>query len=154
MPRWFGLTLLFAVAIGAPIYSGPAPAKADVPYLVHAGKLVETESTEAKEQQTKDGVTYVIAGASSPVKTPLASPIFVMKPAKLAVEKLQLFQLQTAGGHREITFSKKKNPEPFTFTVKPLGNGMYQMEVNDSLPNGEYSVTPSGSNQAFCFAVY
>jgi hypothetical protein len=26
--------------------------------------------------------------------------------------------------------------------------------VNDSLPDGEYSITPGGSTQAFCFAVY
>jgi len=28
------------------------------------------------------------------------------------------------------------------------------VEANEMLENGEYSLTPSGSNQVFCFQVY
>ena len=33
-------------------YNGPTPAKADVPYLIHADSLVETETVDAKEETT------------------------------------------------------------------------------------------------------
>jgi hypothetical protein len=149
------LFLLFAFRLAAQTYTGAMPPKPDLPYLLHADELVATEGTEAKQTDTKDGTTYTIPGSASPVKTPLASPIFLIKADKLVADKLQLFALRPAGNRREITFSrKKKNPESYTFTVKPLGSNVYRMEVNESLPKGEYSLTPGDSNLAFCFAVY
>jgi hypothetical protein len=136
-------------------YAGPVPEKADVPYVLHADDLIATEAIEAKETKLKDGTTYIIPGANSPARTPLASPVFLLKAEKLDADKLQVFPFQTVSGHREITFSKKKNPRAYTLTVKKLAAGLYRLEVNESLPNGEYAVTPaSDSNLAFCFAVY
>jgi hypothetical protein len=146
---WFPVFLLLAQS-----YSGPSPAKADVPYLLHASQLLSTEVIEVKETKQKDGSTFVLPGANSPIKTPLASPIFIIKADKLDPEKLQLFQLESVGGHREIAFSKKKNPQPYTFTVRKLEASMFRLEVNESLPVGEFSITPAESNAAFCFAVY
>ena len=31
---------------------------------------------------------------------------------------------------------------------------LYKIEVSDSLEPGEYTLTPEGSNQVFCFQVY
>jgi hypothetical protein len=145
--------LLQALLLIAQSYSGPAPPKTDVPYLLHAGNLLSTEVAEARENKTKDGSTYIISGANSPVKTPLASPIFIMRVVKIEPVKLQVFQLQSREDHREITFSRNNNPQPYTLTVKQLKGDLYRLEVNESLPLGEYSITPSESNQAFCFAV-
>ena len=147
--------LLFAPVLTSQTYSGPTPAQPDLPYLLHADTLIPTESLEARQSNTKDGITYTLAGPASPVRTPLASPAFVLESDKLMADKLQLYQLRSAGTHREITFSrKKKPPESYTFEVKPLGNHLFRLEVNESLPKGEYSITPGDSNQAFCFAVY
>jgi hypothetical protein len=33
-------------------------------------------------------------------------------------------------------------------------DNLYKLEVEDELENGEYSLSPAGSNQAFCFQVY
>lgn len=149
------LPVLCACLQAAQTNSGPVPAKPDLPYLLHADALVSTEITEAKQTDQKDGTLFRIAGANSPVKTPLASPTFVIKTEKLVPDKLQLFQLQSNGRQREITFyRKKKNPAPYTLTIKNLGDNVYRLEVNESLPNGEYSISPPDSNQAFCFAVY
>jgi hypothetical protein len=150
----FAVGPVLAVALVAQTYSGPHPPKADIPYLLHAGRLLPTEVLEAKENQQKDASVYTMPGEHSPVKTPLASPTFILKVNQLNPEQLQLYQLQTAGGHREITFSKKKNPQPYTFTVKKLEAGIFRLEVNESLPVGEYSITPAQSNQTFCFAVF
>ena len=38
--------------------------------------------------------------------------------------------------------------------VTRLDTGLYRLEVTDSLEAGEYSLTPEGSNQVFCFQVH
>jgi hypothetical protein len=70
-------------------YAGPAPAKADLPYIRHAANLIATEPVDAKEQKSGADILWTIDGANSPSKTPLALPIFVIKadkqnPASLA----------------------------------------------------------------------
>lgn len=66
-------------------YDGPKPPKADLPYLKHASDLIPTESaTATEEKQRRDDILYIVAGAASPVKTPLTSPIFIMKSDQLS----------------------------------------------------------------------
>ncbi|MCC6858662.1 MAG: hypothetical protein IT158_08880 [Bryobacterales bacterium] len=138
-------------------YSGPRPAKSDIPFLLHADNLVETETVEAKEESRKDEITYVVAGAGSTARTPLAGPIFLFQSEKVTPEKLELYRLEVKNGRREITFSKKKkknDPRPYRLDMAVLDEGLYRIEVYDSLEAGEYSLTPAGSNQVFCFQVY
>jgi hypothetical protein len=150
------LSIVLAGALPAQKYTGPRPAKPDVPYLLHADTLVETESAEAKEEAKKDDILYVVAGANSPVKTPLASPILLLQSEKLQADRLQLFKLESRNGRREILFSRKKKQtaKPLMLEVKRLAEGLFRVEVDQSLENGEYSLTPEGSNQVFCFSVY
>jgi len=149
------LFVILALPLMAQKYSGPRPPKPDVPYLVHADSLVETEAKEAREQTKKDDITYVVAGANSPVKTPLASPILLLQADKISAERLQLYKLDSKNGQREITFRKKKqNARPIHLNPTPLGDNLYRLEVEESLAPGEYSLTPEGSNQVFCFAVF
>src|SRR5438128_2351018 len=77
-----------STVFGAEKYTGPRPPKADVPYLLHADNLIETEIATAKSENRKDTVIATLPGANSPVKTPLAEPIFIIKTEKLAVDKL------------------------------------------------------------------
>jgi hypothetical protein len=144
-----------ALCLLAQKYSGPKPPKPDVPYLLHANNLLETEIGQAQEAGRKDDITYTIAGAASPARTPLASPILLIQADKLSPERLDLYRMDVRNGHREITFSKKRSKtRPIRLSVTRLGENMYRIEVDESLENGEYSITPSGSNQVFCFAVY
>ena len=154
------LCLLAGAALLLPAqskYTGPRPPKPDLPYLLHADNLVPTEAAEAKEESRKDDILYVIAGANSSAKTPLASPILLIQAAKLQPDRLQLFKLESKNGQREILFSRKKK-----VTAKPLllgvtrltSDNLYKIEVDQTLENGEYSLSPDGSNQAFCFSVY
>lgn len=151
------LILIAAVcAATAQKYSGPLPPKADLPYIKHAESLLPTESTEAKEEKgKKDDVLYVVAGARSSAKTPLASPIFIFQSDKLTPDKLQLFKLETRNGRREILFTAKKPAQPIRLEVTRLDSAnLYRIEVAESLERGEYSITPQGSNQVFCFQVF
>jgi hypothetical protein len=136
-------------------YEGPRPPKPDLPYLKHADNLIPTEAVQAVEdKQKKDDVLYVVQGANSPARTPLVSPIFLMRADKLSPDKLGLYKLDVKGDHREILFGPKKQPRSIRVDVTRLDGNLYKIEVDESLDPGEYSLSPEGSNQVFCFQVY
>lgn len=140
-------------------YTGLRPPKPDIPYLMHADNLIQTEAVEAQEQQRKDEYIYTIPGASSPARTPLAEPAFLLQSEKIAPESLQLYRLEVKNGNRQITIPQKgrKNaPRMFRLMVTRLAEHLFRIEVNEGLglENGEYSLSPQESNAAFCFEVY
>ena len=149
-------TLLSASLLSAD-YSGPKPPKVDVPYLVHADNLVETEGADAREENRKGEVTYTIPGASSPSRTPLAEPIFIIRTKQLVADRIELYKLDVKNGQREITMTqkrKKNGPRPLHVMVTRLGDQLYRIEADEQLENGEYSLSPNDSNRVFCFQVY
>jgi hypothetical protein len=148
------LLAAFFAAPGQQKYTGPRPPKPDLPYLKHAQTLVPTEPGTAKEEKKKDDILYIIDGAASPAKTPLASPIFLIEADKLNPEQLGLYRLETKNGRREILFGPKKQPKAIRMEVSKIADKLYRIEVGDSLENGEYSLSPKDSNQVFCFQVY
>ena len=155
--RFLTLLLTSSAILPAQTYDGPKPPKPDVPYLKQADNLLELEVTQAKEENRKNDLIYVVSGAASSARTPLASPIFIFQSDKLEPEKLQLYKLEVKNGNREILFSRKKKQiaKPIRLEVTPLGSGnLYKLEVDDTLPDGQYSLTPDGSNQVFCFEVF
>ena len=122
--------LLSAVAavsllMSADRYDGPRPPKPDVPYLVHANHLVETEIGEARENSGKKDTTYMIPGAASPAKTPLAEPIFIVDAKTLAPDQMELYRLEVKGGQREVVMTQKRRHSPagpFHLIVTRLGD--------------------------------
>ena len=125
-----------AAAAFAQKYDGPRPAKADIPYIKHADSLLATEVGEASEEHRKDDIVYVVSGAASTVKTPLASPILLFQSDKINPDKLQLFKLETKNGRREILFSHKKKQATMpirTDVTKLSADGLYRIEVVSSL---------------------
>lgn len=150
------LTLVFAIALAADKYDGPVPPKPDIPYLVHADNLVETEVAQAREDRKNDS-TFVMSGAASPARTPLAEPIFLLDAQKISPERLELYRLEVKGGNREVSLSsgrRKGGNHPLHLTVTPLSGHLYRVEVGEPLENGEYALSPNGENRAFCFEVY
>jgi hypothetical protein len=152
--RMVPLLLAAVFAASAQKYDGLRPPKPDMPYLKHASNLVPTESGEAKEQKQKNETIYIVDGAASSAKTPLASPIFLFQSDKIDPEKLGLYKFDVKGGHREIVFNSKKPAKPIRIEISRLDKGLYRIDVGDSLEPGEYSLSPEGSNQVFCFQVY
>ena len=144
-------TLLLAVFTARPAdYTGPKPPKPDLLYLVHADNLLPTEAAEAK--QDKD--TYSVAGASSSAKTPLAEPIFLLQSDKLSPETLELYRFEVKSGKRELTINKRRGARPLHLSVTKLDRGLYRVEAAEPLENGEYGLSPSGSNRVFCFQIF
>lgn len=137
-------------------YAGPRPPKPDWPYLLHASSLIPTELAQANQQDKKGDTTFVISGATSSARTPLAEPIFMMDADKLSPDHIELWRLETKGGQREITVSHKakRNGRPLRLMVSRIEGRLYKLEVAQTLENGEYSLSPSDSNEAFCFTVY
>jgi hypothetical protein len=122
---------------------------------VHANNLVQTEVSEAREEHKGKNATAIVAGAASPVRTPLAEPVFLYEAAKVPAETLQLFRMEVRNGNREVSPSKRTD-HPLRLVVTSLGGHLYRIEVNENvgLENGEYSLSPNGSNAVFCFAIY
>jgi hypothetical protein len=149
MPRRVPLLLALAFAALAQKYDGPRPPKKDVPYLKQAASLIPTEVVEARQEGKKDDVIYVIDGAASPVSTPLAEPIFLMQAEKIVPESIELYKLDSRNGRREL---QKKRAHAILLEVARLApDGLWKLEVDESLEPGEYSLSPKDSNQAFCF---
>jgi hypothetical protein len=148
------LLLAATIAAFAQKYDGPMPPKPDLPYLKHASTLVATEPGQAKEDKVKQDTIYSVAGTASAARTPLASPIFIFRSEKITPEKFGLYQFEIKNGRREITFGPKKQPRPIHVEVVRLDKDLYKLEAVESLEPGEYSLSPEGSNQVFCFQVY
>lgn len=140
-------------------YSGPRPQKPDVPFLLHATNLIELEQKIAAEQKTREGTVYTVAGPESPVKTPVPEPIFLFRSEKINPERLTLFRMTVRGGARTLTFPeggrrRREGPKPVFMLVTMLEPGLYRIEVNEPLEDGEYCLSPEGSNDVFCFSEY
>ena len=153
-------SLLLFVCIGllsgAEKYTGPLPPKPDIPYLLHGSNLIETETGQAREESRKSDTNYVISGASSAARTPLAEPIFIIDAQKSSPERFELYRLDVKGGNREVTFSNRRRGgnRALHLAVTPLGGHLYKIEADEPLENGQYALSPSGDNRAFCFEIY
>lgn len=163
MKFWASVLLLLvslASAQQTKKYAGPRPPRPDIPYLLHATRLIETEVGEASEEKRKDDMVAIMKGSSSPVKTPLPEPIFLFESQKILPEKLQLFKLSTGkSGNREVLFPSnpkkaKDGGRPIHLSFNKLDGTLYRIEAAEILDIGEYCLSPSGANQVFCFQVY
>jgi hypothetical protein len=124
---------------------------------LHADNLIETEVGSAKSQERKDVVIATLPGASSPVKTPLAEPIFLVKTDKLVIDKLAAYKLEVKNGNREVVVNARKAKNvgrPLHVQVTKLDDKLYRVEIDEILENGEYSLSPDGSDETFSFQVY
>ena len=154
-----GLLLVSAGVAQREKYTGPTPPKPDIPYLMHADNLIETEIAQATEEKRKNDTAYRVAGASSPARTPLAEPVFLLLSEKITPDSLELYRMEVKGGNREAVFSdrgRRGGPRAYRLAYTRLGEKLYRLEVseNPGLENGQYSLTPRGSNAVFCFEVY
>ncbi|SRR5579871_459858 len=149
------LLCLAALVFPAEKYTGPIPPKPDVPYLLHASNLIETETGQARQDNRKNDVAFVISGTSSPARTPLAEPIFLLQSRDISPDRLELYRADIKGGNREVSLgSGKRRNRALHLMVTPLTGHLYRIEADEVLENGEYVLTPNGDNRVFCFSVY
>lgn len=111
----------------------------------------------AAQESHKDSSVAVINGASSPVRTPLSEPIFIIRTDRLQADRIECYKLESKNGKREVVIGQKKGrgvSHPIYLAVTRLDDRLYKIEVDEPLENGEYSLTPQGSDQTFSFAIY
>ncbi len=160
LPRLLVSLCLAGAPLLAADYTGPRPPKPDIPYILHADHLIETESQQARQDNKKGEMTYTIEGATSPARTPLTEPIFILDEQQLDPNRIELYRLDSRNGHREITLTGngrrrgKGGNRPLHLLVTPLGGHLYRIEADEHLDDGEYSLSPPDSNTVFCFEVY
>ena len=140
-------------------YTGPRPPKPDVPFLVHANQLLPVETGDAHEAQGKGETNYSVPGAASPTRTPIPEPVFLFQSDKINPERLSLFRMVPRSGERTLTLpadprKRKDSARPIFILVTPVENRLFKVEVNEPLDNGEYCLSPEGSNTVFCFSEY
>jgi len=113
--------------------------------------------SEARQSTEKNNTVYTVPGAASAVKTPMAEPIFIFLAEKLNPDKLALYKMTVDKGTRTLTFPNKQgkdSPPPIYTMVTPLDKGLFKIEVNEFIDDGEYCLSPDGANAVFCFATY
>jgi len=122
--RTFPLILLSAWALGAADqYTGPRPDKPDLPYLLHADHLVPTETGEAREENRKGETVFMVPGANSSARTPLAEPILIMESRNVPADRMEMYKMEVKGGNREVTISQSRRrggSRPIHVVVTPL----------------------------------
>jgi len=156
MSKFIALLLLSGLAF-AQKYDGPRPPKKDMLYLVHADNLIPTEISDAKEEGKKGDSVYTLAGASSPSRTPLAEPIFILDSDSIKPESVELYRMDVKSGHREVKVtggSKRFGNKALRLQVTKLDRGLYKLEASETLDPGQYALLPTGSGHVFCFEVY
>jgi hypothetical protein len=156
MSKFIALLLLSGLAF-AQKYDGPRPPKKDMLYLVHADNLIPTETSDAKEEGKKGDSVYTLAGASSPSRTPLAEPIFILDSDSIKPESVELYRMDVKSGHREVKVtggSKRFGNKALRLQVTKLDRGLYKLEASETLDPGQYALLPTGSGHVFCFEVY
>ena len=76
---------------------------------------------------------------------------------KLAADKIQAYNLQVKNGNRELVVGAKKSrniSRPIFVQVTRLADRLYQIEIDQTLENGEYCLSPDGENTTFAFQIY
>lgn len=150
------MVLLLSGAVFAQKYDGPRPPKKDMIYLLHADNLIPTETGDAKEEGKKNDPVYTFPGASSPARTPLAEPIFILDSDSIRPDSVELYRMDVRSGHREVKVSggSRRNSKALRLSVVKLDRGLYRLEASETLDPGEYVLSPTGGNHVFCFEVY
>jgi hypothetical protein len=152
----YTIALLLCSSAWAQKYDGPRPPKKDVIYLLHADNLIPTEMGEAKEEGKKNDPVYTFPGTSSPARTPLAEPIFILDSDAIKPDSVELYRMDVRSGHREVKVSggSRRNPKALRLSVTKLDRGLYKLEASETLDPGQYALSPTGGNHVFCFEVY
>jgi hypothetical protein len=153
----YSIVLLLAVAALAQKYDGPRPPKKDIINLLHADNLIPLETGDKNEEGKKNDPVYTFAGTSSPARTPLAEPIFILDSDAIRPDSVELYRMDVRSGHREVKVSggsRHGGGKALRLSVSKLDKSLYKIEASETLDPGEYVLSPSGANHVFCFEVY
>jgi hypothetical protein len=108
---------------------------------------------KASQTNSKEGQVFFVSGVTSPVRTPLAEPIFLFSPDYFRAEQLGLFRFEVRNGRREVVISGKHKRDDaegvFHLSLRRLEEDLFRIEVSDMLNPGEYALSPEGDTLRF-----
>ena len=128
-------------------------------YFWNGKVLIPLERNQAVEHKSRSTDYYEMPGPQSPVRLNQApSLVFILRlPPGVSPAGYSLFPLVTAGGGRRTRSQTGRQGGLVTWPVDIKINDQsslitYALTVKD-LPSGEYSFSPSSSNDGYCFGV-
>jgi len=121
-----------------------------------SGELIPLERTQAVERKKGSVQYWEMQPARSPVRLQAASEMqFVVKlDSGTGPEAYGLYPMESAANARrtKAQAGRKAAPATLEFETAKAGESVYTFTVKGMAP-GEYSFSPSGSNDAYCFGV-
>jgi hypothetical protein len=101
------------------------------------------------------GTTYRIQGGRSNVRVRQGQKIvFVVRfDGGGDPRQFQLFRLESRMNYRQTQATMSGGPAGLPLTIQKVADSVYEITPARSLPAGEYSVSPSNSNDSYCFGV-
>jgi hypothetical protein len=121
-----------------------------------AGGLIPLERNQAAEGRRGSVQYWEMPAARSPVRVKNAPTLqFVVRlPEGTDIESYSLYPMTRGNGVRrtETVPGRKGGPVTLPFESTKTGGSTYTLTIQD-LAEGEYSFSPSGSNDAYCFGV-
>ena len=141
----------------APTRRPAEPEQAGVVYFRGAsGELTPLERNQAAERRRGSAQYWEMPSARSPVRLKTAPQMqFVLRvPEGIDPESYSLYPMAAANGARrtESQPGRKGGPVTLPVDIAKVSGSTYTLTVKD-LAAGEYSFSPSGSNEAYCFGV-
>jgi hypothetical protein len=128
-------------------------------YFWNGKVLIPLERNQAVEHKKGSTQYWEMSAPQSPVRlSETSSLVFILRlPEGVDPASYTLFQLVTVGASRRTRSQPGRQGGPMTWRVDIEKNNessliTYALTVRD-LPAGEYSFSPSGSNDGYCFGV-
>jgi hypothetical protein len=135
------------------------PEEIGMVYFWNGRVLIPLERNQAVEHKNGPTQYWEMPAPRSPVRVSEASTlVFILRlPQGVDPASYTLFQLVTAGGGRRTQSQPGRRGGVMTWPVDITKNDesslmTYALTVRD-LPTGEYSFSPSSSNDGYCFGV-
>ena len=127
--------------------------KLGVPFLLQGDDLIETELQQAQTDNAGGELVYYVSGATSNARTSSARPVILAQSGNLpnVADKIELYRMEGSNGRRQLLYSVngKQVAVPIPLTVNRLSDTLYQFTVGEDLPQGEYGLSPKGTNEIF-----
>lgn len=147
------------VAPPAPGRTVSRPNEIGMVYYYNGKDLTPLEKSQAVERKSGSRGYWEMAGAQASVRVEEATEMafIVLLPKGVDPARYSLFPLASANGNRQTKAQETQRGALMTWPFKievnnESGYMTYAFRVRD-LPTGEYSFSPSNSNDAYCFGV-
>ena len=152
-----------ATSTPAPPSSGEAgPEYLNAPFLRGANGYIPLEREYATAARTGGGIygmgggtVYRVQGAHSNVRVRQSDRIvFVVRlDSGGDPRQFQLYRLDSRMGYRQTQQTYGGGPPGLPLNIKKVGDSVFEITPARALYPGEYAVSPSNSNDSYCFGV-